>query len=455
MTLTNSKGIIITLVLVFGSIFLLLLAGLLGFILIQNRQSLQKVAWNQSLHIAEAGINYSRWHLSHETDNFDFNGIKSYADLGSFQLEITSSTGCSQPVEIKSTGWSLKYPQTKRRIQLKYIRPSLAQYAFLTNSNVWFGEDETLKGPFQSNGGIRMDGQQNSLSTSAKETYICGSEHGCSPSQEKPGIWGQGQGQYQGLWEFPVPAVDFDLITQDLASLKTDAQSSGIYISIPTDHGYHIRFKADGTIDVFRVKSVRQKVYGWDGEEWTYESNDFDSEELYASFPLPSACAPIFIENNVWVDGTVKGRAVLVAATLPEKPNKMKKIIINGNIDYADSNSVLGLISQKDILIPLYSPDNLDIKAVLLAQKGHVFRYYYPNWSSEPYKTYAIRNQIRTFGSIITNTMWTFTWVDSNGSVVSGYRNTEMNYDSNLTYNPPPYFPTAGEYEFASWEEIQ
>ena len=133
----------------------------------------------------------------------------------------------------------------------------------------------------------------------------------------------------------------------------------------------------------------------------------------------------------------------------------MRKIIINGNIDYADSNSVLGLISQKDILIPLYSPDNLDIKAALLAQKGHVFRYYYPKWSSEPYKTYAIRNQIRTFGSIITNTMWTFTWVDSNNNVVSGYRNTEMNYDSNLTYNSPPYFPTAGEYEIVGWEEIQ
>ncbi len=451
----KEEGVIVTLVLVFGSIFLLLLAGLLSFILLQNRQSLQKVAWNQSLHIAEAGINYSRWHLLHETTNFNFSGTKSYADLGSFQLEITPPTGCSQPVKIKSTGWTLKYPQTERRVQFKYAKPSLAEYAFLTNSNVWFGVDEALKGPFHSNGGIRMDGTQNSLSTSAKETYVCGAEHGCSPSQTKPGIWGQGQGQSLGLWEFPVPAVDFDLITQDLASLKADAQNFGIYISTPNDHGYHVRFKADGTIDVFRVKGVKQKVYGWDGEQWLYESNDINTEEPYASYSLPSSCAPIFIENKVWVDGVVKGRATLVAAELPEKPNKMKNIIINGNIDYADANSVLGLIAQKDILIPLYSPDNLEIKAALLAQKGHVFRYYYPKWSDEPYKTYAIRNQIKTFGSIITNTMWTFTWVDSYNNVVSGYRTTEMNYDSNLTYNPPPYFPTSGEYEFLGWEEVQ
>lgn len=451
----KDRGVIITLVLVFGSIFLILLAGLLGFILLQQRQSLQRVSWNEALHLAEAGINYSKWHLLHAKDDFSFGGIKPYADIGQFQLEIAAPTGCSSGAKIQSTGWTSNFPNVKRKVQVKYAKPALAKYAFLTNSNVWFGEDEALKGPFHSNGGIRMDGQQNSLSTSAKETYICGDEHGCSPPQEKPGIWGQGQGQYQGLWEFPVPAIDFDLITQNLASLKTDAQNFGIYISTPTDHGYHVRFKADGTIDVFRVKNLKQKVYGWDGEQWLYESNDFDpeDEEPYASYSLPSSCAPIFIENNVWVDGVVKGRATLVAAELPEKPNKMRKIIINGNINYADSNSVLGLISQKDILIPLYSPDNLDIKAALLAQKGHVFRYYYPNWSSEPYKTYAIRNQIKTFGSIITNTMWTFTWVDSNNNVVSGYRNTEMNYDSNLTYNPPPYFPTTGEYEFLNWEE--
>ena len=451
----REKGTIVTLVLVFGGIFLLLLAGLFGFILLQHRQSLTKVAWSEALHLAEAGINYSRWHLLHSPEDYSFGGIKNYADIGQFELEITPPSGCSPAAEIISTGWTSSFPDIQRKVKIKHIKPSLAQYAFLTNSNVWFGAEESLKGPVHSNGGIRMDGSQNSLFTSAQETYLCGSEHGCSPAQEKPGIWGAGEGQYQGLWEFPVPTVDFDLITQDLSFLKTEAQTSGIYISQPVDHGYHIIFKNNGTIDVFRVKKVKQKVWGWDGQEWLHESNSIDTEEWQANYPLPSNCAPIFIENNVWVDGIVKGQATLVAAELPEKPNKMKKIIINGNIDYADSDSVLGLISQKDILIPLYSPDNLEIKAALLAQKGHVFRYYYPPWSDEPYKTYAIRNQIRTFGSILTNKIWTFTWVDSNDNVVSGYRTTEMNYDSNLTYGPPPYFPTAGEYEFLGWEEVQ
>ncbi len=456
----GEKGIIITLALIFGFIFLIMLGGLLTIILMQQKQSLQRTAWNEALHLAEAGADYARWHIFHSPAVFNFSGTYDYKNpqgqvLGKYQLEITAPSGCDAGVIIKSTGWTLKFPDVKRVVKIKYAKPALAKFAFLTNSNVWFGPNEELKGPFHSNGGIRMDGEQNSLATSAQKTYICGAEHGCSPSQEKPGIWGAGAGGGQGLWQFPVSNVDFNAITQDLAKLKSDAQSFGIYISQPVDHGFHVRFKADGTIDVFRVKKVKQKVYGWDGAQWIYESNDIDSEDFYANYPLPSNCAPIFIENKVWVDGVVKGRISLVAAELPEMPNKMKNIIINGNIDYADSSSVLGLIAQKDILIPLYSPNNLEIKAALLAQKGHVFRYYYPAWTYEPYKTWAIRNYIATYGSIITNTLWTFTWVDSAMNVVSGYKITSMSYNSNLSYNPPPYFPVYGEYETISWEESQ
>ena len=189
-------------------------------------------------------------------------------------------------------------------------------------------------------------------------------------------------------------------------------------------------------------------------EKWVEESNDIDKVSLPTNYPIPAGCSPIFVEDTLWVDGDVKGRITLVAARLPDIPGNNAKLIINGNINYIDSNSVLGLISQSDILIPLYSPNNLEIKAAMLAQKGHVFRYYYPKWSQEPYKTYAIRNYIETYGSIITNTIWTFTWVDSYGNVVSGYRETEMSYNSDLTYSPPPYFPTVGEYQFISWEEL-
>jgi hypothetical protein len=443
-----------------------------GLFNISDKTKPKTMAQNSALHIAEAGINYARWHLAHDPEDFNFSGTYDYKDpegtiVGKYQLQITPPSGCDSAVKILSTGWKLGFESQQREIQVKYAKPALAKYAFLTNSNVWFGQDEELKGPFHSNGGIRMDGTQNSISSSAKETYICGPEHGCSSSScsdpcswtasgcECPGIWGEGEGGEKGLWQFPVSNIDFDKIIQDLAALKQEAQNSGIYIGQPTRHGYHLKFKSDGTVDVYSVTNLKKKVWGYDGEKWVYESNSIDKEEFFANYSLPENCAPIFVENNVWVEGDVKGRVTVVAAKLPETPASLKKIIIAGNINYVDSNSVLGLIAQKDILIPLYSPDRLEVKAALLAQKGHVFRYYYPHWWFEPYKTYAIRNYIETYGSIITNTMWTFSWVDDQGNVVSGYRETEMSYNPDLTYTPPPYFPVSGEYEIVSWEEVE
>lgn len=335
-----------------------------------------------------------------------------------------------------------------------YAKPSLAKYGFLTNSNVWFGTNENLKGPFHSNSGIRMDGTQNSLSTSAKETYTCGYEHGCDPPEEKPGIWGIGQGESQGLWQFPVSNVDFDGIVQDMAVLKAEAETSGIYLASTTDYGYHMVFNSDATFDVYKVTSLQSPVWGYNGEEWIEESNSINNETFYQTFNMPSNCAPIFVEDNLWVDGSVNGRIVVVVARLPDVPGTNAKIIIPDNILYVGDDSVLGLIAQKDVLIPLYSPNNLSIEAAMLAQKGHVFRYYYPDWWYEPYATYAMRNNITTYGSIITNTIWTFTWVNSSEQVVSGYAVTDMNYDADLTYTPPPYFPVTSEYEIASWEEI-
>ena len=467
----SQKGIITVWVLVFGAVFLILLAGILGYLAFQIKQNQRVLARDEALHIAEAGINYARWHLAHSPEDFGFSGTYDYKDpegtvVGQYQLVITGPTGCDQAVKIKSLGWKLNSENLGREVLVTYAKPSLAKYAFLTNSSVWFGEDEELKGPFHSNGGIRMDGLQNSLSTSARESYICGPEHGCSASScsdpcawtvsgcECPGIWGEGEGGERGLWQFPVSNVDFDKITQDLATLKEEAKNSGIYIGSPTRHGYHLTFKADGTVDVYTVTRLKRKVWGYDGEGWVYESNSIDREQFFANYALPSNCAPIFVENNVWVDGDVKGKVTLVAGKLPETAASMKKIIIWGNINYVDNDSVLGLIAQKDILIPLYSPNNLEVKAAMLAQKGHVFRYYYPKWWFEPYRTYAIRDYIETYGSIITNTMWTFTWVDAKGNVVSGYRETEMSYNPDLTYHPPPYFPVSGEYEIVSWEEV-
>ena len=473
----SHRGVTLVLILVFGFIFLLLIETLTNLSITRVKLVKQKLSWEKSLVIAEAGIDYYRWHLAHYPNDYqdgtDQPGpyLHEYKDtsgqtVGYFSLEITPPSGCSPAVEIQSTGWTTDFPNIKRSVKIKYAQPALAKYAFLINTNAWFGDTESLKGPFHSNGGIRMDGWQNSLSTSAKQTYICGSEHGCTSSNcsdpcqwtasgcQCPGIWGAGSGGPSGLWEYPVPAVDFNKITQDLAQLKTRAQESGIYLG-NLGLGYHLKFKSDGTFDVYRVKKLKPKVHYCDlDNNCGWSSIDIQTEEFYANYPVPSNCSPIFIEDNVWVDGIINGRATVVAAKLPDTPNTEKNIYIPHSILKYNNQSVLGLIAQKNIQITLYSDDDLIIEAAMLAQKGHICRWYYPHISwLQPYKDYAIRNSITTFGSTISYGEWTYSYVNWSNQIVSGYQNTNSNYDASLTFDPPPYFPVDGDFQTIQWVE--
>ncbi|MBU4360348.1 pilus assembly PilX N-terminal domain-containing protein [Patescibacteria group bacterium] len=453
--MNSHKGTILMLTLVMTSVFTIASLSLASLAIAQNRLANQKTSWHNALNIAEAGLNYYRWHLAHAPEDYENDiGIHDYNDpqsgvVGQYNLEITAPSECSSVVTIKSTGWTNKFPNTKRVAQTKYGLASLSSFAFITNSDVWFGNEEILHGPVHSNGGIRQDGTNDSLMTSAKETYTCQPYHGCDPAQTKDGVWGVGGDKE--LWNFPTSNIDFDMLTVDLNTLKDLAETSGIYLP-QRGLGYRINFKADGTIDVYRVTKLKNNVEysGMDGD-WHRGSWDIDREEFDANYALPSECAIIFVQDNVWVDGVVNGRATLVAAKLPEVSNNNRSIIINNNLTYLEKNGqhVLGLIAQQDILVPLYAaPEDLEINAVLLAQNGSVYRPYYDTpWP------YYIRDTITTYGTIISNQTWTWTWVNDLGSCVSGYCNTNTIYDSHLNYNPPPGFPTYGDYKFLQWEE--
>ncbi len=470
----NQNGAMLIVALIFTLLFTVVAVALSSMVASQHKLGLKKINWAKALAAAEAGINYYRWHLAHAPSDYQDGTeqpgpyVHEYKDslgntVGYFSLNITPPSQCSNTVIIESTGWANSDPLVTRTVKVKYGKPSLAQFAFLTNSNVWFGDKETLHGPLHSNGGIRMDGYNDAKTTSAKETYICGPEHGCW-YETKPGIWGEG-GE-QNLWDFPVSNVDFNAVTADLATLKTLAQ--GMMCSATEDCyfeenglGYHLVFKSDGTFDLYKVTQLKNPIWGYDGSRWVRESDDINKQSYIGNYNIPNECGIIFIGDDLWIDGTVNGKVTVVAAKLPETGNS-PKIIINGNLIYQskDGSDILGLISQSDILVPFYSaPNDLEIDAALMAQKGHVYRKFYcvgwgcPRWAPWWYAGYIIRNSITVYGVIITNTIWTWTWTDAFGHVVSGYRNTDTIYDSNLTYNPPPGFPTTGDYEILQWEE--
>lgn len=447
--LKDNRGSMLLFVMVFGAIsFTLLVGGVVGYAILENSASAHKHNREMAFQIAEAGVSYYRWHLAHnKTDYTDGTGqpgpyVHDYIDksgviIGHYSLMITPPPSGSTVVTIESTGWIDDQPNSKRIIRARVGFPALTDYAFLTNGDVWIGDDEVVHGKLHANSGIRFDGTGDAQITSAVPTYICKAHIGCG-NVSKPGIWGTGTPQE--YWSFPEPAKDFAAVTVKLADVKVGSQNGGIYLSSSGKQGWRLQFTSDGQVKVYKVNSTNC-YNGKDINDNRYYSFCIDIKSLGTptTYSMPSN-GYIYVEDMVWVDGVVNGRATVGTAT-------GKSIIINGNLTYVakDGNHSLGLMAEKNVLIPHNSPENLEINAVVLAQNGAAKRYYYPG---------DTKDSLTVYGSIISNGLWTWSWVSGGGQVVSGYESTNSTYDANLTYGPPPGFPVGSEYNLISWEEL-
>lgn len=444
------------------SLFLVALTGmivvpLLGMMASDMRAANTQADSVQALQIAEAGINYYQWHLAHFPSDFqDGTGgagpyVHSYYDadtqqlLGQYSLNITPPSVGSTIVTIQSTGSSAAHPGVTRTITAKYGIPSLAVYSLLTNDVIWIGSGETVSGQMQSNNGIRFDGSANAPIMSAKSTYTCTSGQGSPCPTTKNGIWGSASAAVQSLWNFPVPVVDFSTLTSDLASLKASAQASGIYLSPSNAQGYSLVFNSNGTVSIYKVTSLRANPTGWDVAGNAHnEYTDYNARTLQSTPAIP-ANGIIYIEDKIWVEGTVNGRVMVAAAQLPYVPSTAPTIYVPNNIVYAakDGSSVLGLLAQKDFVVTNHAPNNLEIDAAIIAQNGSAQFFYYPG---------NIKTSILVYGALMTYGQWTWTWVNGSNNVVSGYSSTNSTYDANLMYSPPPSFPLSSVgYQQLTW----
>ncbi len=461
----SQRGFSIVYLVVAIFIFSLVLLTILQYAVTQLKVVRSTANREQAFQIAEAGINYYQWHLAHFTsDYWDGNAsttpgpyIHNYTDfdqqtvLGKYEITIVPPPVGSTVVTIKSKGYTFANPKQARTITVRYGIPSLAKYGFLTNESVWIGSGESVSGQMHSNGGIRFDGTGNAPITSAKTTYACPSWSGSPCPTTKPGIWGSAAASTQTFWQFPVPSIVFSSMTSDLNKMKSiaTADNAPAYLGPSNNKGYSLVFNANGTVNVYIVKKLTPAPSDTYDVNMVQVSQSIDYDPLpaqrqliYNNVPLP-ASGIIFLQDNVWVEGTVSGRVTVVAA-VPGATSNYSNIIIANNLLYAGSGSSLGLIAQGNVLVRYGAPTDLTINAAMIAQNGSVQVYYYASGAN-------IKNSITVNGSLATNGLWTWTYLNGN-TTVSGFRNTYTNYDGNLLYAPPPSFPLSTDgYQQISW----
>jgi hypothetical protein len=465
------RGYLMLLTLVFGAIFLSVIFALTGFVLSENRLQTAATEKSKGLAIAEAGIEYYKWHLAHfPTDLKNGTGLPGpysipYMDpeggqTGTISLTVNGNSACGSitSVDLQSKGTPTG-SGSSATIYARYARPSVALYSYIINDSVWAGSDRVISGPYHSNGGIRMDGTANAPVTSSLATWSCTSAYGCAPTATKAGVWGAGPNQT--LWSYPKPQIDFSAIAADFNSIKTVAQAQGLFFARTSSgnggvsfyKGYHLVFTGGNTVTVYKVTSeynttIRGAV---DGSADTSDYTRIRNETLVGVQPIPPGCPLIYVEDHVWIEGAINGKVTVVAADTAHA-GVDPSVMLPNNITYSTTGGTSGLtvIAEKNILITPNSPNTMTLSGIFIAQGGAFGRNLY-----DCPGTFEPRGTLTMFGTTVSNKRTGTKWMNGcpNGTD-AGYQVRIDSYDRPLSTNPPPFTPFTGtDYKFIDWRQ--
>ncbi len=406
------RGSIMLLVLVFGSIFFIILAASIQFVIVQNRMQNMLLGRTQSFSIAEAGINYYGWFLSHFPSDFE-NGtgqvgpyVVTYNDpqtgdpLGTYTLSIEGSSACgaTQAVTISSQGSSIAFPEYPSTIEATYSSPSVAQYNQITSAN-------------------------------------------------------------------PPDGVSFSQITPDFAALRTAAQASGIYLpprQAPEDphNGYHLIFSGDGTLTVRLVtnttslNSVKMVDTNKNGKDYSLIAE----ESLYQGYTIPVDCGLIFVEGNAWLEGVVASKVTVVVGKFAGSGSGAD-VMLRNDLTYTTTDGSVGLtvIAERNVMIAANSPMDMTLHGIFVTVSGYFGRNNYYSPSGGCTGLYEPRGSLTILGTIVSNYTPITNWANGCfGGNAAGYQTRSLTVDTGNSNNPPPYTPTVSATKiFTSWQQTQ
>jgi len=131
----NQQGMVLFGVLVFMVISVSLITVVSLWFGLTYKNSRIALASEQAFHLAEAGIEYAKWHDSQATTSATYSkDLRNSQDeiVGSFVIDMTateivevaSSTASTTQITIESTGQTAEFPGIQRKIRLDLVSAS-------------------------------------------------------------------------------------------------------------------------------------------------------------------------------------------------------------------------------------------------------------------------------------------------------------------------------------------
>lgn len=152
------------------------------------------------------------------------------------------------------------------------------------------------------------------------------------------------------------------------------------------------------------------------------------------------------VARNAWTVATDAnaGKDVTITDNLSYKttPDPSKPATHNANLRAAS----LGVVAE-DIVLGSTCPNEMTVNGVMLAGGENTTggKFTYSQWDSQK------RNNLNLVGGIIQKKRGPVSTFNSSNVLQTGY-NKNYIYDPRMADNPPPYFPTTGQYDVLSWQ---
>jgi len=465
-----------------------------------GRQRAGAVAFN----LAESGAEIAGLWLKAQpyppsgTQSFNpFGGTVSLDD-GTYTVTIypdaNNPTSYLKTYRLVSVGTALGMTRT---IELVVKQASFGRYAYFTDKEtssisggaIWWKAGESVDGPAHSNNssGSNFNINYNNSNSPIFLDMLTGAGNTINYNPSRPRnettfkrIFLDGSKGFK-LGVDPIMLPPSSNAQRDAAWGATSGfpTTNGVYLRPNLDGGLYIR--GDAAIQLSVNGSGNQVVTITQGSSVTAVTFDRFTRSASATGPLGYGSSPtasslgtgvIYCTGNITslrgtvADNYVSGEEIEVRSgwTIANDVNAGKTIKITNNLVYntrpdktqdrtASANllaGTLGLVS-KDIIIGSSAPANLEIDGVCLAG-GHnttTGSFYVQN-----YDTKTPTGTLRVLGGIIQKNRGPVgTFNSSTGVTSTGYAK-DYSYDPRMANDPPPYFPTTGQYDRLSWQVL-
>ncbi|HEY4349271.1 MAG TPA: hypothetical protein VGM80_16970 [Gaiellaceae bacterium] len=350
------------------------------------------------------------------------NGRDSWQQLGNgyaYNLQITGPTGSTsqtaEAIQIVSTGcrWNsltgtcgTAANSAERTIQTLLLPSSVANFQMIANTAISYGATATTNGKIYSTGTINHAGTASGDIYS--EVSIIGSPTMIAPATKytpttSPAI--------RSILKNP---IDFSSFLTSITDIQRAAQTGGVYLSQGAPPAaWEIVFKSNGTF----TAAACSKVGSSDVSEVAPTCGTAVTYNVPANGAIYSD--QTIIIGSATTASTVNGRVTVTSNN---------DIVIGNNISYqAGTNSVLGMVALNDLIVSYWAPSTLTWTGATLASDGQ--------WTDTCGK---FGYGCGTHSSMI----FTGSTATYGGGSMSMYNTRVYNYDTNLLWLLPPWFPS-------------